>query len=78
MFGKHTLEYIKRLVMGHIDFLPRLQRPLLLTIIRYLELEDIASLARVSKQFREVRTTEGIASLAQGSKQFKEVVLLRS
>ena len=54
IFGKHTLEYIKLLVEGHIDYLPRLSRDLLLKIIHYLELEDIGALACVSKQFREV------------------------
>ncbi|ELT97998.1 hypothetical protein CAPTEDRAFT_130358 [Capitella teleta] len=54
VFGTHTLEYIRLLVKGHVDYLPRLKKDLILRIVQFLELEDIGSMAQVSRQFREL------------------------
>ena len=48
------LKYLERLCSGQFDYLPRLNDELLTRIILYLDLEDIARLATVSKQFRAV------------------------
>ena len=53
-FGKEMLEYVKNLARGNIDYLPRLPRLILIHIMSYLELEDVARLAQVSKKFNEV------------------------
>ncbi|ELU01021.1 hypothetical protein CAPTEDRAFT_81787, partial [Capitella teleta] len=42
------------LVKGHVDYLPRLKKDLILRIVQCLELEDIGSMAQVSRQFREL------------------------
>ena len=54
VFGKPVLEYILALAEGNIDYLPRLDTPLLIHIIRFLDLEDVSRLACVSKQFQKV------------------------
>ena len=56
------VEYVKGLCLGHIDYLPRLPKSILIRIIRFLPLQDVGRLARTSKQFREVsqrRVIEG-------------------
>ena len=54
VFGKGMLEYVNNLAEGNIDFLPRMPKHLLLNILSKLELEDLNSVAQVSKQFRKV------------------------
>lgn len=54
VFGRNFLNYIRRIVAGQIDYLPRMPNNLLLRIILQLELEDIIRLSRVSKQFQQV------------------------
>ena len=54
VFGQQTLEQVVNIAKGHVDFLPRLPRQVLVRIIGYLPLEDIPSLSNVSKQFHEV------------------------
>ena len=56
-FGKNTLNYIKGLADGHIDYLPRLPQHLLVHILRFLDLEDLSRVACLSKMFRKVRYT---------------------
>ena len=56
VFGKNTLDYVRLLCEGQVDYLPRLQDQLLLRIIRCLPLQDINSMAVVSKHFRQVRS----------------------
>nr|XP_020648267.1 F-box only protein 36 [Pogona vitticeps] len=51
IFGAETLEHTFNLCRGNFDFLVRLPDPLLLYIISYLELEDIARLSQVSHRF---------------------------
>ena len=50
------LKYLERLAEGQIDFLPRLPDDILVKVINFLELEDIARLSTVSKQFMKVRS----------------------
>ncbi|XP_044887246.1 F-box only protein 36 isoform X2 [Mauremys mutica] len=52
VFGANTLEHIFNLCRGNFDFLERLPDPLLLYIISFLELEDIARLSQVSHRFK--------------------------
>ena len=55
IFGKQTLVYIKRIVEnGHFDILSRMPETILVKILSFLHLEDIAKLSQVSKTFREV------------------------
>uniref|UniRef100_A0A8B9DYT1 F-box domain-containing protein n=1 Tax=Anser cygnoides TaxID=8845 RepID=A0A8B9DYT1_ANSCY len=48
LFGAKILEHVLNLCRGKCDFLDRLPVPLLLDIISFLELEDIARLSQVS------------------------------
>ena len=54
VFGASTLEYVMQLIQGQIDYLPRLPKHIVIHIVQFLELSDIAALAQVSKQFRRV------------------------
>ncbi|KAG8135989.1 hypothetical protein E2320_008979 [Naja naja] len=51
VFGASTLEHIFNLCRGNFDFLVRLPDTLLLYIMSYLDLEDIARLSQVSHRF---------------------------
>ncbi|XP_053160630.1 F-box only protein 36 [Hemicordylus capensis] len=51
IFGAGTLDHIFNLCRGNFDFLVRLPDALLLNIISYLDLEDIARLSQVSHRF---------------------------
>ena len=53
-FGQPAVDYVKGLATGHIDYLPRLPEKLLVRIIGFFPLEDIALLSRVSKMFRKL------------------------
>ena len=59
VFGEDTLQHAVNIARGHVDFLPRLPRRVLVNIIGYLPLEDISSLSHVSKQFHEVDDDTG-------------------
>ncbi|KAK6169469.1 hypothetical protein SNE40_020518 [Patella caerulea] len=52
--GSNTLDYLTNLCQGKIDYLPRLPDRVLLKLIFMLDLEDIARLSQVSKQFRKL------------------------
>uniref|UniRef100_A0A8D0H5G1 F-box protein 36 n=1 Tax=Sphenodon punctatus TaxID=8508 RepID=A0A8D0H5G1_SPHPU len=52
VFGANILEHTFNLCHGNFDFLERLPDPLLLCIISFLELEDIARLSQVSHRFK--------------------------
>ncbi|CAH1781423.1 unnamed protein product, partial [Owenia fusiformis] len=54
VFGKGMVEYVHGITQGRLDYLPRLENDIALRIIRFLELEDIAHLAQVSKHFRDL------------------------
>ncbi|KAF6113753.1 F-box protein 36 [Phyllostomus discolor] len=51
IFGGKTLDYVFNLCEGKFDFLERLSDNLLLNIISYLDLEDIANLSQTSHRF---------------------------
>ena len=55
--GDGMLKYLQNLCSGQFDYLPRLPDKVLTRIILYLDLEDIAKLATVSKQFQKVSHT---------------------
>jgi len=57
VFGANTLEYVMQLAHGQIDYLPRLSKNIIIHVVQFLELCDIATLAQVSKQFRRVTFT---------------------
>ncbi|XP_062438842.1 F-box only protein 36 [Rhea pennata] len=54
VFGANVLEHVLNLCRGNYDFLERLPVPLLLYIISFLELEDIARLSQVSHRFKMI------------------------
>ncbi|KAM7107948.1 F-box only protein 36 [Ciconia maguari] len=54
VFGAKVLEHVLNLCRGNYDFLERLPVPLLLYIISFLELEDIARLSQVSRRFEMI------------------------
>ncbi|XP_033109173.1 F-box only protein 36-like [Anneissia japonica] len=60
VFGLNTLEYAKNLCMGKIDYFARLPMPLLIYLVSFLELEDVAALAQTSKQFYEVCNNDSL------------------
>ncbi|XP_063504131.1 F-box only protein 36 isoform X2 [Pongo pygmaeus] len=51
IFGARILDYVINLCKGKFDFLERLSDDLLLNIISYLDLEDIARLCQTSHRF---------------------------
>nr|XP_007964728.2 F-box only protein 36 isoform X3 [Chlorocebus sabaeus] len=51
IFGTRILNYVINLCKGQFDFLERLSDNLLLNIISYLDLEDIARLSQTSHRF---------------------------
>lgn len=55
VFGGSTLEHIFNLCRGNFDFLVRLPDALLLYIVSFLDLEDIARLTQVSHRFEKVK-----------------------
>jgi len=57
VFGANTLDYVMRLAHGQIDYLPRLPKHIIIHVVQFLGLCDIATLAQVSKQFRRVTLT---------------------
>ncbi|XP_070609440.1 F-box only protein 36 [Erythrolamprus reginae] len=58
VFGASTLEHIFNLCRGDFDFLVRLPDPLLLYIMSYLDLEDIARLSQVSQRFKTLCSSD--------------------
>ncbi|XP_052103743.1 F-box only protein 36-like [Mytilus californianus] len=52
--GEHTLDWLLAISRGHIDYLSRLPRDVLIKIILNLGLEDIGKLGRTSHQFKEL------------------------
>ncbi|XP_074887902.1 F-box only protein 36 isoform X2 [Buteo buteo] len=66
VFGAKVLEHVLNLCRGNYDFLERLPVPLLLYIISFLELEDIARLSQVSRRF-EMEQQNGDRRRARGN-----------
>uniref|UniRef100_A0A8C6GZ87 F-box protein 36 n=1 Tax=Mus spicilegus TaxID=10103 RepID=A0A8C6GZ87_MUSSI len=54
VFGAKILDYVFNLCKGKFDYLERLSDRLLLKIICYLDLEDIASLSQTSSKFEKL------------------------
>ncbi|XP_006866855.1 PREDICTED: F-box only protein 36 [Chrysochloris asiatica] len=54
IFGAKIIEYVLNLCQGKFDFLERLSDSLLLCIISYLDLEDIARLSQTSRKFAKL------------------------
>ncbi|XP_029789515.1 F-box only protein 36 [Suricata suricatta] len=54
IFGARILDYVFSLCEGKFDFLERLPDNLLLSIISYLDLEDIAKLSQTSHRFAKL------------------------
>ncbi|XP_040838712.1 F-box only protein 36 [Ochotona curzoniae] len=54
IFGAGILDYVFNLCQGKFDFLERLSDALLLSIISYLDLEDLARLAQTSRRFAKL------------------------
>ncbi|XP_059559427.1 F-box only protein 36 [Myotis daubentonii] len=58
VFGARILDYVFNLCEGRIDFLERLSDNLLMRIISYLGIEDIASLCLTSHRFSKLCTSD--------------------
>ncbi|XP_057601284.1 F-box only protein 36 isoform X1 [Hippopotamus amphibius kiboko] len=58
IFGARILDYVFNLCQGKFDFLERLSDSLLLIIISYLDLEDIARLSQTSRRFAKLCTSD--------------------
>ncbi|XP_021570700.1 F-box only protein 36 isoform X2 [Carlito syrichta] len=66
IFGSRILDYVFNLCYGKFDFLERLSDDLLLSIISYLDLEDVARLSQTSHRF---------AKLCLSDKLWEQIVL---
>ncbi|XP_071798573.1 F-box only protein 36-like [Asterias amurensis] len=60
VFDECTLNYALELCRGNIDYLVRMPRPLLIYMVSYLELEDIAALSQTSKLMYDICNTEAL------------------
>ncbi|CAI9165234.1 unnamed protein product [Rangifer tarandus platyrhynchus] len=58
IFGSRILDYVFNLCEGKFDFLERLSDSLLLNVISYLDLEDIARLSQTSRRFAKLCTSD--------------------
>ncbi|XP_075386302.1 F-box only protein 36 isoform X1 [Tenrec ecaudatus] len=54
IFGERIIEYVLNLCQGKVDFLERLSDNLLLSIMSYLDLEDICRLSQTSRKFAKL------------------------
>ncbi|KAJ7995190.1 hypothetical protein DPEC_G00241980 [Dallia pectoralis] len=57
VFGQRILQYTQALCHGNYDYLERLPNNLLLRILSFLELKDVAQLAQTSKTFHKLCTS---------------------
>ncbi|KAH9512770.1 F-box only protein 36 [Bulinus truncatus] len=60
--GEKELNYLDALLAGHIDYLNRLSRKILLRIIFNLDLTSILKLGQVNKMFRELCSCDAVWS----------------
>lgn len=61
VFGKPTLVYVRNIVeKGKLDYLARLPTKILIKIISFLNLEDIARLSQVNSQFRQLCRSDSV------------------
>nr|XP_034989863.1 F-box only protein 36 [Zootoca vivipara] len=67
VFGGDTLDHIFNMCRGNFDFLARLPDPLLLYIISYLDLEDIARLSQVSHRFETLCNSDKLWEMIVGN-----------
>ncbi|XP_028917833.1 F-box only protein 36 isoform X2 [Ornithorhynchus anatinus] len=58
IFGANVLDYAFNLCRGKFDFLERLPDPLLLCIVSYLDLEDLARLSQTSHRFKKICSSD--------------------
>ncbi|XP_036028712.1 F-box only protein 36 isoform X2 [Onychomys torridus] len=63
IFGARILDYVFNLCEGKFDYLERLSDKLLIKIICYLDLEDIARLAQTSSRFAKGFSVTALAVL---------------
>ncbi|XP_068136603.1 F-box only protein 36 isoform X2 [Hyperolius riggenbachi] len=54
VFGQKVLNYVINLCRGQYDFLERLPESMMLYILTFLDLEDIAQLSQVSQTFQKL------------------------
>nr|XP_029537479.1 F-box only protein 36 [Oncorhynchus nerka] len=54
VFGQQILQYTQALCQGNFDYLERLPNDLLLQILAFLELKDVAQLAQTAKRFHKL------------------------
>ncbi|XP_007940304.1 F-box only protein 36 [Orycteropus afer afer] len=54
IFGARIIDYVLNLCQGNFDYLERLSDALLLSIISYLDLQDIARLSQTSRRFAKL------------------------
>jgi F-box protein 36 len=54
VFGQQILQCTQALCHGNFDYLERLPNDLLLQILAFLELKDVALLAQTTKRFHKV------------------------
>ncbi|XP_057618051.1 F-box only protein 36 isoform X3 [Chionomys nivalis] len=60
VFGARVLDYVFNLCQGKFDYLERLSDKLLLKIIYYLDLEDIARLSQTSSRFAKLCKSDSL------------------
>ncbi|XP_026641888.1 F-box only protein 36 isoform X1 [Microtus ochrogaster] len=60
VFGARVLDYVFNLCQGKFDYLERLSDKLLLKIICYLDLEDIARLSQTSSRFAKLCKSDSL------------------
>ncbi|XP_006984230.1 F-box only protein 36 isoform X3 [Peromyscus maniculatus bairdii] len=60
IFGARILDYVFNLCEGKFDYLERLSDKLLIKIICYLDLEDIARLAQTSSRFAKLCKSDSL------------------
>ncbi|MBN3292674.1 FBX36 protein, partial [Polypterus senegalus] len=58
VFGKNIVDYVQNLCQGNFDYLERLPDPLLLHIISFLDLEDLARLSQTSHKFEKLCSSD--------------------
>lgn len=60
--GERELIYLDRLIHGHIDYLNRLSRKVLLNMLYMLDLVTISKLSQVNRYFRELCSSDALWS----------------
>lgn len=63
VFGEKTLEHVKGICNGHLNYLQYLPKSLLIRILTFLSLEDVARFGSTCRQFRELSTSNDLWEL---------------